>query len=126
MSLTLSGTNPTVLAAGSSLGSSPATGDRTNLIATMQKFADEFAASKVASGYQKLPSGLIIQWGNAAATTGGTAVSFPIAFPNGFLAAGVGIASVSSYPAFQNPTLSGFTFYCSTGTSSHYWIAIGW
>lgn len=77
------------------------------------------------SGYQRLPSGIIIQWGNASATPGGTAVSFPIAFPNAFYGCGVGIASVSSFPAFQNPTLSGFTFYCSTGTSSHYWIAIG-
>lgn len=31
------------------------------------------------SGYQKLPGGLIIQWGTG---TGGTAFNFPIAFPN--------------------------------------------
>jgi hypothetical protein len=43
--------------------------------------------SLAASGYQKLPSGLIIQWGREALTTAGTAQSFslPIAFPTGFL-----------------------------------------
>lgn len=33
------------------------------------------------SGYQKLPSGLIIQWGNATGTTGNLAAGYPIAFP---------------------------------------------
>jgi len=123
--LTLSGTGPLTLPSASLLAASPATGDRTELIATMKKFADEFGAGLTANGYQKLPSGLIIQWGAASATVAGTPVTFPIAFPNAFLGCGIGIASVSSYPAFQNPTLSGFTMYCSTGTSSHYWIAIG-
>ena len=40
---------------------SPATGLRSAALATMQKFADEFASSLAANGYQKLPSGLIIQ-----------------------------------------------------------------
>lgn len=34
------------------------------------------------SGYQKLPSGLIIQWGLVSGTTGDLAASYPIAFPN--------------------------------------------
>lgn len=43
-----------------------------------------FAASLAASGYQKLPSGLIIQWGSGGGTgTGAYGVNFPIAFPNG-------------------------------------------
>jgi hypothetical protein len=43
----------------------------------------QFPASLVANGYQKLPSGLIIQWGSqyvAAGTTG--TYAFPITFPN--------------------------------------------
>ncbi len=45
-----------------------------------------FASALSSSGYQKLPSGLIIQWGAAVAgigSTGGTGnvVSFPVAFP---------------------------------------------
>jgi hypothetical protein len=37
-----------------------------------------------ASGYQKLPGGLIMQWGNAGAMTGGQTktITYPIAFPN--------------------------------------------
>ncbi|WP_265822492.1 phage tail-collar fiber domain-containing protein [Geovibrio ferrireducens] len=41
--------------------------------------ADEWQASKTTNGYQKLPSGLIFQWG----TVGGASatISFPIVFP---------------------------------------------
>ena len=38
------------------------------------------------SGYQKLPSGLIIQWGTAAVAATGSYVSLPIAFPSAFTA----------------------------------------
>jgi hypothetical protein len=43
--------------------------------------------SLAADGYQKFPSGLIIQWGRDALVTAGTAESFalPIAFPTSFL-----------------------------------------
>ncbi|AZS50200.1 hypothetical protein DM558_05155 [Entomomonas moraniae] len=34
------------------------------------------------NGYQKFPSGLIIQWGRVVLSKSGTKVSFPIAFPN--------------------------------------------
>jgi hypothetical protein len=44
-----------------------------------------FANSLGSSGYQKLPSGLIIQWGNTSVSSGSnnttTSVSFPLAFP---------------------------------------------
>ncbi len=47
----------------------------------------EFGASLGASGYQKLPSGLIVQWGFLYLTWNGSTsrvadVTFPIAFPN--------------------------------------------
>ena len=48
-----------------------------------------FGASVASTGYQKLPSGLIIQWGNTTtpggtgATLGPATSNFPIAFPNG-------------------------------------------
>lgn len=39
-------------------------------------------SSLAASGYQKLPSGLILQWGSFTSSGAGTSsVSFPIAFP---------------------------------------------
>jgi hypothetical protein len=48
----------------------------------------QFPSSISGSGYQKLPSGLIIQWSNptSSSTTGYTTVTFPIAFPNAMLA----------------------------------------
>ncbi len=48
----------------------------------------DFSANLSESGYQKLPSGLIIQWGiydtltNTSGSTAEGSVSFPIAFPN--------------------------------------------
>lgn len=61
---------------------SPPTGERSLALATMQKFADEFGSSLAASGYQKLPSGLIIQWGSTLFNTSGYAnITFPISFP---------------------------------------------
>ena len=43
-----------------------------------------FSASLALSGYQKLPSGLIIQWaGGVASANTTTTFNFPIAFPNG-------------------------------------------
>ena len=47
----------------------------------------QFAASLGINGYQKLPSGLIMQLvsANSVANSANTTVAFPIAFPNGFL-----------------------------------------
>lgn len=39
------------------------------------------------SGWQRLPSGLILQWGLASTTTNPISVTLPIAFPNAHLAA---------------------------------------
>lgn len=40
-----------------------------------------FANSLGANGYQKLPGGLILQWGSIGTIAGRVAVTFPIAFP---------------------------------------------
>jgi len=50
----------------------------------------QFPNSLAGSGYQKLPSGLIIQWQAvelpaSSATSGSTSFTYPIAFPNRFL-----------------------------------------
>lgn len=59
----------------------PALGDRTTKAATMACFSQEFGASLAASGYQKLPSGLIIQWGSVTPVNGAS-FNFPTSFPN--------------------------------------------
>jgi hypothetical protein len=60
----------------------PTTGDRTTKIATTAMFDSEFTKSLAVNGYQKLPSGLIIQWGmiNSVATDTPVNLTFPIAF----------------------------------------------
>jgi len=51
----------------------------------------DFTCSKNSNGYQKLPSGLIIQWGRGTISSPASGsynivtVTFPITFPNGIL-----------------------------------------
>lgn len=99
------------------------------------KFADVFDSSIAASGYQKLPSGLIIQWGEltlgswtASATPSITAITFPVAF------------SLGCYSVVANPTVGATTFgitaesQSKTGFFLRYynnasavtWLAIRW
>ena len=67
----------------------PSIGTRSTAIATMQNFANEFGSSLAANGHQKLPSGLIIQWGQITGNYNSTTFSFPLAFPTACLACGV-------------------------------------
>lgn len=58
-------------------------------VLTPKKLADTFGGANqllAVNGYQKLPGGLIIQWGDVNTTAGTTKTTiWPIAFPNGFL-----------------------------------------
>jgi len=48
----------------------------------------DFTSSNATTGYQKLPSGLIVQWVNTPSSVAdGDTVTFPIAFPNGIFVA---------------------------------------
>ena len=61
-------------------------------IATL-KYAAGFGSSLAAAGYQKLPSGLIAQWGPTGAVSSASAavtVTFPIAFPTACMAIAFG------------------------------------
>ena len=62
------------------------------------------------NGYQKLPSGLIIQWGFASTNASGSAtVGFPITFPNNMLSLTTGSnVTNSEYHTFQLQSKSGF------------------
>ncbi len=85
------------------------------------------------NGYQKLPGGLILQWGQAGTNgTGDTAITFPIAFPNGVRAITIGtIGSGAGYMGvFNTQTLTGFNVgtWSATATragSTVHWAAIG-
>lgn len=72
-------------AAGSQLKATVDTTDLGNLL-----FGNQFVASLGNVGYQKFPTGLIIQWGTSVVTTdagGAAAISYPIAFPNAIFVA---------------------------------------
>lgn len=104
-------------------------------IATL-KYADEFSASLAGNGYQKLPSGLIIQWGQTGniVAGGSQAISFPVAFTTSVYsmafanAYATGVASITaSIGATFSGALVGFTAY-NQGTANNNaagWIAIG-
>lgn len=91
-----------------------------------------FGASIAAAGYQKLPSGLIFQWGawNPSSTPGAAvAVTFPLAFPAACYGVALGAnytSSVTTSAWKDTLTTTGFQGRCnvSTGDNIHYW-AIG-
>ncbi|ECT7715521.1 gp53-like domain-containing protein [Escherichia coli] len=94
-----------------------------------------FSGSIASKGYQKLPGGLIIQWGAGDAGTGyvgstGNEMNFPIAFPSQCFQV------VTSYDngggkivagAAGNMTRTGFLLRCdaSGGNYNFRWFAIG-
>ena len=91
----------------------------------------EWANSKAANGYQKLPSGLILQWGTYTSATGNATITFPIAFPtfcinifdiigpNAGLNAGAEIVVSKS-------TSNAVVFTNGSGTFPHMWFALGY
>lgn len=85
-----------------------------------------------ANGWQKLPSGLIIQWGQTSHTGESTAWTFPIAFPTACQSVlcnmktdnGAAIVmSNTNSQAFGSSTVSGTN---TTGTHNYNWFAIGY
>ena len=83
-----------------------------------------------ASGYAYIGTGILMQWAQVAATSGGVAVTFPIPFPTNVFSVVLGplagspssstVATISS-----NPTLSGFAIKTSGASFGVYYIAIG-
>lgn len=96
-------------------------------------------ASLSANGYQKLPSGLILQWGKIEEADGnlnGRSYSFPLAFPNAPLSfSAVAILGSDTYTAAAGVYLTSalsaaqFRIASSNGIDARgwvYWIAIGY
>jgi hypothetical protein len=84
------------------------------------------------NGYQKLPSGVIIQWGKTGSisTGGNSAVTFPVAFPAAcwVVLSTLEVASGSNSFGVSHgtPSTSGVTLYSNGSVAGpHTWIAIG-
>jgi hypothetical protein len=120
----------------------PATGNRSTQVATTQCFTNEFSCSIGGlTGYQKLPSGLIIQWGSLGSAqnlgSSGTTFNFPIAFPHSVLAlcsnddglAGGSSVHLTSVSASSLSQFVGYATNAATGAAAATnlgWIAIGY
>ncbi len=88
------------------------------------------------NGYQKLPNGLIFQWGSLTANTSGiAAITFPVTFPSGVLSLSALINSGSTTANYgmtwngSTLTPSGVTFgvvaNAAPTAASFFWFAIG-
>ena len=109
-----------------------------------------FAASVARSGWQRMPSGLIVQWGSGVTATGNLdSYAFPLAFPNAVLSMTVSEAAASGWRAsgtapaptlygVNQPTATGFQVSCCSFTagsngyepvynagSGFFWMALG-
>jgi hypothetical protein len=71
-----------------------------------------FAANLSGSGYQKLPSGLILQWGSGSTASSAGSVTFPIAFPTAFANASIVRSSAST-----STDMNSFAWSTATKTS---------
>lgn len=95
----------------------------------------QFGAGLSGNGYQKLPSGLILQWGSSPSIAAGShaTVTLPIAFPNAIfnlqatcLTIGDSTAAVSA--AWQGMSLSQFALYnrnTSAVSSTFSYLVVG-
>jgi hypothetical protein len=131
---TSTGTGSTVLSASPTFTGTPIAPTATSGTNTTQIATTAFAfgtLSAVSSGYQKLPSGLIIQWGTNVGTSP-TTVTLPITFPNGYL--GWPIVTNGDFGnstlgcgASGTPSTSSFTLATShPGAYRWAWIFIGY
>jgi hypothetical protein len=97
-----------------------------------------FTQSIAANGWQRLPSGLIIQWGRLTSgiATGNNSVTLPIAFPNAVFSAAVAEITNDAWSQHAGwnqsaSTLSTLVFHCSdteannSSVQAFSWIAIG-
>ena len=83
--------------------------------------------SLAASGYIEFPGGVYLQWGTG---TGGSAVTFPTAFPNNCRAVVFAPTQAASFGNVSSPTTTGFTPTTRNDTGANtsvagLWIAVG-
>ena len=89
----------------------------------------DFGCVLSGSGYQKMPSGLIVQWGSGTCTTSQTAqsFSFPIPFPNAFLRAVASSLSLNSYAGYVDAftTNNAISLFSSNSGGAVSYVAFG-
>jgi hypothetical protein len=96
-------------------------------INTSGVFSCKLTQIAAGNGYVILPSGILIQWGTASASTGGVTSNFPIAFPGTCWS----IVAVNKNqtnppaPSVEVVSASQFTLTTSAGTPNCNFIAIG-
>lgn len=113
----------------------PVRADNSKKVATTDWLLDLFSGTGqhviTQNGYQKLPGGVIIQWGLATVAAGNNTVTLPLAFPTSMFTAvatqsspfGVGL-TVNNIITVSNFTVSNFNI-ASNVPGGVYWIAIG-
>lgn len=130
-------TTANALASGAT-GVTPTGGDNSTKVPTTAFFRGEFTGANQSlgtNGYQKLPGGLILQWGYNAGNAAGFTVSFPTAFPNAVVNVTgqcaliySGAFSLLAITAINTSNFSGFMN--STGSvhvaDAFFWTALGY
>ena len=134
--LNSSGTNGNVLTSNGTTWVSSAIGNAATV--TNGVYTTSFTGSNqslTSNGWQKLPGGLIMQWGVSTSTTSTTTITFPIAFPTSALnvqtstvssSSDTGGLDLSTAPRFNSVTTTGFVASSSTSSNGFYWFAIGY
>lgn len=95
---------------------------------TYLQYSPLFGSVKALNGYQKIPGGLIFQWGSAVFSAAGSSISYPIAFPNACLSImatdnDTGRLSIFGISGVTTTSFIGFTNQTTEGAG---WLAIGW
>ncbi|MFN9280889.1 MAG: gp53-like domain-containing protein [Betaproteobacteria bacterium] len=84
-----------------------------------------FARSLAANGWQRLPSGLFMQWGTGTLSGGVATVTFPIAFPStAFANVAIPPTATSSITVTGSSSTS-VSFASNASTGGFVWIALG-
>lgn len=90
--------------------------------------SSQFQQSRTSNGYIKLPGGLILQWGTANFSVGGTTNTFPIPFPNacnGIYYGNTGPAGTTVLVSTLSNTNSNFVSESSSSSGAYFYFAIG-
>ncbi|UZE19183.1 phage tail protein [Pseudomonas sp. B21-054] len=82
------------------------------------KYAASFAALFGSAGYQKLPDGLVLQWGAGITSTGGAAtIALPITFPNAVMKVLVSASGTNSVPTVGVVATNSVGINCFNGST---------